>query len=246
MNTALKTASEIENRRNEAPIMKLTSITFIVAFGLWTALTLGGSIWGFIFLAGPNSVTRLHVVRSDNIMVYLIAMLTVFLCGGGLWGLGIARMMNADAKSMVKACALTWSGTVFSFLMVVLLLGSFFGTFSKINFLPVFPHYRHYNFLLVFVPVVGIITAINAYVATGKLGLKELRKSAGMCTGLGAALGFLAVGLILFFGLEVGYPHPGEFGMVLIFLICSIGAALVGGMAMGWQLREIKNPLLSS
>ena len=248
MNTTLKNVNEIENLRKESPIMKLKSITFIAAFGLWTALTLGGSIWGFIFLTGPNSVTRLHIIRSDNIMVYLIAVLTVILCGGGLWGLGIARLMNADAKSMVKACALTWSSTVFSFLMVVLLLGSFFGTFSKINFLPVFPHSRHYNFLLVFVPSVGILTAINAYVATGKLGLKELRKSVGMYTGLGAALGFLAMGLILLFGFgwEVGYPHPGKFGMLLIFLICSIGAALTGGMAMGWQLREIKNRLLSS
>ncbi len=226
--------------------MKLKTITFIVAFGLWTALTLGGNIWGFLVIAGPNSVTRLNIIRSDN--VALLAMLTVFLCGGGLWGLGIARLMNTDAKPMVKACALTWSGTVFSFLMVVLLLGSFFGTFSKINFLPVFLHYRHYNFLLVFVPSVSILTAINAYVATDKLGLKELRKSAGMYTGLGAALGFLVVGLILFFGFgwEVGHHIYGKSGMLKILLFCSIGAALAGGMAMGWNLREIKNRLLSS
>ncbi len=226
--------------------MKLKSITFIAAFGLWTALTLGGSIWGFLVIAGPNSVTRLNIIWSDNMS--LIAMLTVILCGGGLWGLGMARLMNADAKSLVKACALTWSGTALGFLLVVILLGNFFGGFSRINFLPVFPHYRHYNFLLVFVTSVGVLTAINAYVATGKLGFKEKRKSVGMCAGLAAALGFLAVGLVLFFGFgwEVGYPHPGQFGMLLIFLICSIGAALVGGMAMGWILRETKHRSLSS
>jgi hypothetical protein len=244
MNTTLKNAGEIGNRRKESPIMKIKSITFVVAFGLWTPLTLGGSIWGFLVIAGPNSVTRysnirLDVISSDNIA--LLAILTVFLCGGGLWGLGLARLMNADAKSLVKASALTWSATVFAFLMAVVFVGApIFGGFSRINFLPVFPHYRHYNFLLVFVTSVGIITAINAYVATGKLGFKELRKSVALYTGLAAALGFLAVGLILFFGFgwEVGYPHPGKFGMLLIFLICSIGATLAGGMALGWALDK--------
>ena len=218
--------------------MKLKFITFIVAFGLWTALTLGGSIWGFLVIAGPNSVTRWNILRSDSVAP--IAILTVMLCAGGLWGLGIARLMNADAKSMVKICALTWSGTVFSFLIVVLILGGVFGGFSRINFLPVFFHYRHYNFLLVFVPSVGILTAINGYVVAGKMGFKELKKSVGIYTGFAAALGFLAVGLILFssFGWEVGYPHPGQFGMLLIFLICSIGGALTGGMALGWLLEK--------
>jgi hypothetical protein len=240
MNTTLKNTGEIANRRKESLMMKLKPITFVVLLGLWTAFTLAGSVWAFLFLAGPNSITRMDIIRSNNIMANLIPMLTVLLCGGGLWGLGLARLMNPDAKAMVKACALTWSGTVFSFLMVVLLLGSIFGGFSKINFLPVFPHYRHYNFLLVFVPSVGILTAINAYAATGKLGFKELKMLMGLSTGLAAALGFLAVGLILFFGFgwEVGYPHPGQFGMLLIFLICSIGAALAGGMALGWALDK--------
>src|SRR5262245_256575 len=107
----LKNVDEIANLRKESLIMKLKSITFIAAFGLWTVLTLAGSVWGFTFLAGPNSVTRLDVIRSDNPMVSLIAMLIVFLCGGGLWGLGLARLMNGDAKSMAKACALSWAAT---------------------------------------------------------------------------------------------------------------------------------------
>jgi hypothetical protein len=220
--------------------MNTRSITIAALTALLTAVTLGGSVWGFTFMMGPNSITRLQVIRSDNIIVFLIAVLTVFLCGGGLWGFGLASLMNADTKSLVKTCALTWGGTVFSFLLVVILLGNFFGTFSKINVLPVFPHYRQYNFLLIFVPAVGILTAINAYVATGKLGFKALKRSVGLCTGLVAALGFLVVGLILFFGLgwEVGYPHPTQYGMLLIFLICSISGAVAGGMAMGWMLEK--------
>ena len=240
MNTTLKNAGEIGNRRKESLIMRLKSISFILLFGLWTALTLGGSVWGFLFLLGPNSITRLDILSSDNASLHLMAALSVYFCGGGLWGLGIARLMNVDVKSMVKTCAVSWVATVFAFLVVVVSLGNYFGGFSKINFLPVFFHYRHYNFLLVFVPSVGILTTINSYIATSKLGFKEKRKSAGVYPGLAAALGFLVVGLVLFFGFgwEVGYPHPGQFGMLLIFLICSIGAALAGGMTIGWVLDK--------
>ena len=225
--------------------MKLKSITFTVAFGLWTALTLGGSIWGFLVIAGPNSVSRFShirsaVISSDNTILQLIVILTLILCGSGLWGLGIACLMKADAKSMVKACALTWSTTIIALIISVLLMAVSQGVgFSKINFLPRFPHSRHYNFLLVFVTAIGIITAVNAYVVTGKLGLKQLRKSVGMYTGFAAALGFLATGLILFFGFgwEVGLGIPG---MLTVLLICGIGGALAGGMALGWLLENLR------
>jgi len=205
MNTTLKNTGEIGNRRKESLMVKLKSITFVCLLGLWTVFALGGSIWGFIVMVGPNSVTRYSIIRldvisSDNIILQLIVMLMVYLCGGGLWGLGIARLMNADAKSMVIACALSWTATVLTFLIVVVSLGNAFGGFSKINILPHFRHSLHYNFLLIFVPAVGIITAVNAYVVTGKLVFKEKRKSVGMYTGLAAALGFLTVGLILLFG----------------------------------------------
>jgi len=210
---------------------------------LLTAVTLGGSIWGFIFLGGPNSVTRLDVIRSDNALVNLIPILVVFLCGGGLWGLGIARLMNADTKSVVKACALSWTTIVFAFVTVIFILAGFFGGLSRINFLPIFPHSRHYNFLLVCVPIIGIASAINGYVVANKLGFHERKKSVGLYTGLAASLGFLAVGLILFFsfGWEVGYHIIGRSGMLKILLFCSIGAALTGGMAMGWVLEKSRS-----
>ncbi|HKY55904.1 MAG TPA: hypothetical protein VJM08_16425 [Anaerolineales bacterium] len=217
--------------------MKAKSITFIVLFGLWTAFTLAGSVWAFLFLLGPNSVTRLDVIRSDNTILELVL---VFLCGGGLWGLGIARLMNADVKSMVMTCAVSWSATLFAFLMVVVSLGNYFGSFSRINILPYFRHSIHYNFLSIFVPAIGIITAINAYVVTGRLGLHELKKSTGIYAGIAAGLGFLTVGLVLLhgFGWEVGNPVPGKYGMLKLMLFCDIGAALAGGLVIGWVLEK--------
>jgi hypothetical protein len=179
----------------------------------------------------------LDVIPSNSIPAILILELLIYLCGGGLWGLGIARLMNADARSMVKTCALSWSATVFLCLMAVVSLGISFGGFSKINILPYFRHSTHYNFLLIFGSGTGMIAAINAYVATGKLGFKELKRSAAMYAGIAAALGFLTVGLILLFGLgwEVGeYPYK----MLSLLELCNIGAALVGGMAIGWVLEK--------
>ena len=230
--------------------MQLKSISFVALLGLWTAFTLAGSVWAVGFLGGPNSITRFDVIRSNNSTVNLIVVLTVFLCGGGLWGLGIARLMNANAKSMVITCALSWPATIFASVTALGFLASLmgYGFTAIIAPLPDFRHSTHYYFLLVFVPVAGIVAAINAYVVTGKLGFKEPKKSVAMYTGLAAALGFLAVGLILFPGLgwEVGRPVPGKYAMPLLLLICNIGAALAGGMAIGWELREIKNRLLSS
>jgi hypothetical protein len=154
--------------------------------------------------------------------------------------LGIARLMNTDIKSMVQVCAVSWTATVLAFVMLVVFLGNSFGGFSRINVLPYFRHSIHYNFLSIFVPAIGIITAINAYVVTGKLGLHHLKKPAGLYAGIMAALGFLTVGLILLHGLrwEVGRPVYGKYGMLLILLICSVGATLAGGMALGWALDK--------
>ncbi|HMD81190.1 MAG TPA: hypothetical protein VKE92_07770 [Anaerolineales bacterium] len=225
--------------------MKLKSMAFVVVWGLWTAFTLAGSVWAALFMLGPNSITRLDVIPSDNMGEQLLAGLPFYLCGGGLWGWGIARLMSADAKSMVKTCALSWGATAFAFIMAVGRLGLSFGGFSRISILPYFGHSTHYNFLAIFVPLIGIITAINGYVVTGKLGFHELKKSAGLYAGIAAALGFLAVGLILLYGLgwEVGRPIFGKYGMLLLLLICSIGAALAGGMAIGWVLDKPRTRL---
>ena len=218
--------------------MHAKSITVAAFTAVLTALTLGGSVWGFLFTAGPNSITRFDVIPSVNIPVQLIVGLLISLCGGGLWGLGIARLMNAEAKSMVKACALSWAATGFTFAIA---LGFSLGQINKIiSRLPHCCHSTHYFFLSIFVPVIGIVTAINAYVVTRKLGFKELKKSVGLYPGVAAALGFLAVGLILLygFGWEVGRPVPGRYAMLLLLLICNIGAAMVGGASLGWMLSR--------
>lgn len=217
--------------------MKLKSITFAAVFGLWTTFTLAGSIWAVLFLMGPNSITRLDVIQSNNNTVILIVVLTVFLCGGGLWGWGIARLMKANAKSMVIACALSWSATGFVAVIALVSLGV---TIRSARIFPDCCHPTHYAFLTTFVPVIGVVAAINGYVATGKLGFHGLKRSAGMYAGIVAALGFLAVGLILLYGFGWGVgERPGK--MLTLLEFCNIGAALAGGMAIGWTLEKSRN-----
>ena len=162
-------------------------------------------------------------------------MFVSYLCGGMLWGWGIARITKTDVKTMVKACTLSWSITTF---IVSASLGFSLGTITPFgNTLSI--RYNYY-YLLIILPVIGIVTGINGWVVIGKLGLQETKKKAGAKIGIAAALGFLAVSLFLQFGLgwEVGKPIPGKYEMLTLLNYCNVGAALAGGVTMGWVLEE--------
>jgi len=223
--------------------MNTKSISFIPLMGLLTALTLAGSIWLFLYLAGPNSINPSSILPANNYALVAAVMFGPCLLGGALWGLGIARMTKTDVKTMIKACALSWSLTAFFFIASLgLSLGAIFKFGSTINF-----RYNYY-YLLIIIPVIGIVTGINGWVVIGKLGLKELRKKASFKIGIASALGFLAVSLFLQFvlGWEVGYPVPGKYAMLTLLHYCNIGAALVGGSALGRELAKSKSGLEST
>ena len=146
-------------------------------------------------------------------------------------------MMKANAKSMVIACALSWSATGFVAVIALVSLGV---TIRSARIFPDCCHPTHYAFLTTFVPVIGVVAAINGYVVTGKLSFHGLKRSAGMYAGIVAALGFLAVGLILLYGFGWGVgERPGK--MLTLLEFCNIGAALAGGMAIGWTLEKSRN-----
>jgi hypothetical protein len=110
------------------------------------------------------------------------------------------------------------------------------GTFGLIDL----PINEHYEYLVIFFQAAGLAAALPARVMTGKLKLDNLKKNIGINTGVAAALGFLIVGLILQlgFGWEVGKPVYGSHSMTTILQWCCLGAALAGGMAMGWGLAK--------
>ena len=217
--------------------MNTKPLTFISLMGLLTTVTLAGSIWLSLYLLGPNSINPSRILPANNDVLAAATMLGVFLLGGALWGLGIARMTKTDVKTMVKTCALSWGLATFFFSVSLgLSLGAIFKFGSAISI-----RYNYY-YLMIIVPVIGIVTGINGWVVIGRLGLKELRKTAALKIGVSAALGFLAVSLFLQFvlGWEVGKPVPGKYEMLTLLHYCNVGAALAGGMAMGWVLAKSK------
>lgn len=221
--------------------MNTKSITFISLMGLLTTITLAGSIWLGLYLIGPNSINPSRILPANNDWRVAIIMLVIFLLGGALWGLGIALVTKTNVKTMVKTCALSWSLTAFVFSTSLgLSLGPIFKFGTTITLR------ENYYYLLIFVPVIGIVTGINGWVVIGRLGLKELKKKAALKIGFAAALGFLAVSLFLQFGFgwEVGKPVPGKYAMLTLMHWSNIGAALVGGSVLGRELvksRVIEN-----
>lgn len=100
----------------------------------------------------------------------------------------------------------------------------------------------NYYYLLIILPMIGIATGINARAVISKLGYQELKNKVGINVGLAATLGFLIVSLFLQFGLgwEVGKPQPEKYEMLILLNWSNVGAALAGGMAMGWVLERFK------
>ena len=219
--------------------MNKKSTTFIILMGLLTTITLAGSIWFSLYLTGPNNINRTRILPANNDVLAFVAAFASYLGGGALWGLGIARMTKTDVKTMVKTCALSWGLTTLIFAGTLgLSLGLIFtfGNTITIRF--------NYYYLLIILPVIGIVTGINGRTVIVKLGLRELKNKAGLNIGLAAVLGFLAVSLILQFGfgLEVGKP-VGRYEHLTLLHWCNIGAALVGGMVLGKELVNSKNSL---
>jgi len=194
--------------------------------GLLTAFTLAGSIIIIFVLFGPQGF-----IKPARILLLGFPPI-----GGALWGWGIASLMKAEVKPLIKTGALTWTICFFIVNFVTDVIGR--NGLSLIDL----PN-DHYEYLVIFSPAAGLAAALPARVMIGKLGLDNLKKNIGINTGVAAALGFLAVGLILQFGFgwEVGRPVYGSHSMPTILQWCCLGAALAGGMAMGWVLAKSNN-----
>jgi len=208
--------------------MNTKSITFTIIMGLLTALTLAGSVIIIFLLFGPQGLVKPGLTFKAAGMFLVLVFPPI---GGALWGWGIAFLMNAEKKPLIKTGALTWTIWLFICYFVTGVVG-----FFEIIDLP----NTHYKYLVIFLPAAGLAAALPARVIVGKLSLDNLKKNIGINTGVAAALGFLAVGLMLQFGFgwEVGRPVYGSHDMTTILQWCCLGAALAGGMAMGWVLAK--------
>jgi hypothetical protein len=208
--------------------MNTKSITFTMLMGFLTTVTLAGSVIIIFLLFGPQGLVKPGLTFKAAGMFLFLGFPPI---GGALWGWGIASLMNAEKKPLIKTGALTWT----IWLFICYFVTGVVGTFEIIDL----PN-NHFEYLVIFLPAAGLAAALPARGMIGKLGLDKLKKSIGIYTSVAAALGFLVVGLILQlgFGWEVGRPVYGSHDMTTILQWCCLGAALAGGMAMGWVLAE--------
>ena len=213
--------------------MNTKSVTFIILMGLLTALTLAGSIIIIFLLFGPQGLVKPGLTFKAAGMFLVLVFPPI---GGALWGWGIAFLMNAEKKPLIKTGALTWTIWLFICYFVTGVVG-----FFEIIDLP----NTHYEYLVIFLPAAGLAAALPARVIVGKLSLDNLKKNIGINTGVAAALGFLAVGLMLQFGFgwEVGRPQAGKYAMLTIMHWSNVGAALAGGSVLGRELAKSKSRL---
>lgn len=216
--------------------MRNNSWAFMVGVGVWTAITLSGSI--FLLFKAVTVTNESRHFRDDALMMFILflAYLVAFtLIGGGLWGVGIAWLTRNDIKALSRTGALIWSGTATIAGFILILSQEPIMALARAT-----PFDLHTLFTFEFVLAVGLVTSLSARSLMAQLDLNESRLHEAKQIGLAAALGFLLMNLVLWFGCgwEVGRPVPGRYSMVTITNLSNLAAALAGGIALGWTLLQ--------
>jgi hypothetical protein len=93
------------NNRREIQ-MNTKSISITMLMGLLTTITLAGSIIIIFVLFGPQGLINPGLVFKPAGSVLFLGFPPI---GGALWGWGIASLMKADVKPLIKTGALTWT-----------------------------------------------------------------------------------------------------------------------------------------
>lgn len=198
--------------------------------GLWLLLPLPV---GVVLAIGQNLIAiSAHgsaLVGTMSEVIPVLILLATFFVGGGLWGRSLARHFGLPERpaSLAGAAgyALPLLGTAFVLAAVEGNLFEFLLDGWKLHIL----------YGLLFVPAAFAIAAVasGAVVATSRNGGLALK--AALAGGTGAALGFLAVTVILdLVGMRVGAPGAEErFTMITVTAVGMVGAALLGSWAVG-------------
>ena len=224
--------------------MNVKSLAVVVGIGIWSAVTLAGSIvavFSIPFTAlGELPNPHLSAITSGLLLLaILFVIFAIVALGGGVWAWGLGLIMGVEARPLVRTGALTWGGSVIAA-----------GTVLYFSQLPLavidrsLLHTRydtHFLFTLVFVPAVGVATMVTTRRMAARLGYGELRRAVGRNSGWAAAVAFFIVSLVLLYGYgwEIAGPFAGRrYSMILIMNVCNAGAALAGGCAMAWTLMR--------
>ena len=218
---------------------------FVSGTGLWTAVTLAGSI----YMVFNNPITEAITAQPQHpsvpvkVLLFIALAIGIAAIAGGLWGGGIAYLIKHDLKLPVKTGALMWVSTV-TLAGIVLYFSQIPGAaFDRATDFSI--HDVHYFFTVAFALTVGVAAMVNNRKMAAALGFDDLKNEIGRTSGAAAAGAFIVVSLGLLFGLgwEVGRPgffagYRYRYSMLVIMYWCNFGAALAGGLPLGWSLVQ--------
>jgi hypothetical protein len=220
--------------------MKVKQLYWGIVIALLTAITLAGSI-ALIFEVIPRmpGLASAHVPITLKFIAGIAVFFSLPLAGGALWGAGTAALMKRNVKSPTVFGALSWGSSVA--VLGILLYFSQIPAAALNPSLEWIPNSTHMIFTTIFVPAVALAASFNTWMMSGKLGFNDDKGMIGKKAGIAAGLVFLIVSMSLLFILdwEIAGPFAGRrYSMIKIMLVCNTGAALAGGMVMGWMLAS--------
>lgn len=205
---------------------------FVFMTSLLTALTVGGSLVPTVLAVRRADILFWtgHVLESTAIG--LSALILLPLIGGGLWGLGLSKLVGVEKKGLAKSAALT--------LMVSVLIVNFtlVGLSMVIPDESMRPMQVTITVAVLFGACAALLATFNTRKVIRNLGFENLMNSAGLKAGIAAFLGFILFHFLMhLLGWRLGDPSSfKEYKMTTVLMVDNLGASLAAGAMIGWVL----------
>lgn len=207
-------------------------LRFVFMTSLLTALTVGGSLVPTVRILRRADILFFtgHVLESTTLGLSALILLPAI--GGGLWGLGLSRLVGVEKKGLAKSAALT--------LMVSVLIVNF--TLVGLSIVIPDESMRPMQVTIMVAILFGVCAALLAAFNTRKLirnlGFENLMNSAGLKAGIATFLGFILFHFLMhLLGWRLGDPTAfKEYKMTTVLMVNNLGASLAAGAMIGWVL----------
>lgn len=207
-------------------------LRFVIMTSLLTALTVGGSLIPTVRILRRADILFWtgHVLESTVLGLSVLTLLPVI--GGGLWGLGLSKLVGVEKKGLAKSAALT--------LMVSILIVNFslVGLSIVIPDESMRPMQVTITVAILFGACAALLAAFNTRKIIRNLGFENLMNSAGLKAGIATFLGFILFHFLMhLLGWRVGDPTSfKEYKMTTVLMVDNLGASLAAGAMIGWVL----------
>lgn len=207
-------------------------LRFVIMTSLLTALTVGGSLILTVRIVRRADILFWtgHILESTALGMSALVFLPVI--GGGLWGLGLSKLVGVEKKGLAKSAALT--------LMVSVLIVNFtlIGLSIVIPDESMRPMQVTITVAVLFGACAALLAAFNTRRIIRNLGFENLMNSAGLKAGIATFLGFILFHFIMhLLGWRLGDPTSlKEYKMTTVLMVDNLGASLAAGAMIGWVL----------